>query len=222
VVACTTEIRTTGAEYMPEEYSAPIYAKIALDLAGKIAGGELTEGQRLSGRSLLAAQYRVSPETIRRAVQLLEDTNIVAVFAGSGVVIASRAEAIKDTERHRVIAGVHSIRDEIKRLLKEKAAIEEKLNVMVERLEEMAERLQNIRPIYPYEIVVSVQSPLIGKSINEAKFWQNTGATIVAIRRDEQIIYSPGPYAVFQPGDLLFVTGDPGVDQRVASFLSEP
>lgn len=206
---------------MPEEYSAPVYAKIALDLAGKIAGGELTEGQRLSGRSLLAAQYRVSPETIRRSVQLLEDTGIVDVRAGSGVVIASREQAVKYTERHRVIASVHTIRDEIRRLLKEKAGIESKITVMVERLEEMAERLQNIRPIYPYELAVPANSPLLGKTINDAKFWQNTGATIVAIQRSEEIIYSPGPYAVFQVGDRLFFTGESGVDQRVESFLRD-
>jgi K+/H+ antiporter YhaU regulatory subunit KhtT len=206
---------------MPEEYSAPVYAKIALDLAGKIAGGELTEGQRLSGRSLLAAQYRVSPETIRRSVQLLEDTGIVDVRAGSGVVIASRQQAIKYTERHRVIASVHTIRDEIRQLLREKEAIEAKINVMVERLEEMAERLQNIRPIYPYELAVPPGSPLLGKTLSESKFWQNTGATIVAIQRNDEIIYSPGPYAAFQVDDRLYFTGDTGVDQRVESFLRE-
>lgn len=50
---------------MPEKFETPVYARIALDLARKIASGELAAGSRLSGRSLLSSTYRVSPETIR-------------------------------------------------------------------------------------------------------------------------------------------------------------
>jgi K+/H+ antiporter YhaU regulatory subunit KhtT len=198
----------------------PIYARIALDLAGKIAAGELSEGRRMSGRSLLAGQYRVSPETIRRSIQLLEDMAIVTVQAGSGIVIISRAKAAKYVERNRVITGVHAIRDEINKLHLEKETIENKIMEMIERLEEMVDRLQNIRPIYPYEIPVPADSPLIDKTINDTKFWQNTGATIVAIERDGQVIHSPGPFAVFKKDDLLFLTGVPGVDLRVKDYLN--
>jgi K+/H+ antiporter YhaU regulatory subunit KhtT len=204
---------------MPENYQVPVYARIALDLAGKIAAGELAEGCKIYGRSLLAGQYRVSPETIRRSVQLLEDMDILKSRPGSGVIVVSRGQAVKYVERHRMMTGVHSIRDEISRLMREKNDIEEKINEMIERLEEMADRLQNIRSIYPYEIPVPAGSPLLGKSINDSKFWQNTGATIVAIQRDGAMIYSPGPFAVFMENDRLFLTGEPGVDKRVERFI---
>ncbi len=42
---------------------------------------------------------------------------------------------------------------------------------------------------------LSPRTPLIGKSIGELKFWQSTGGTIVAIRRGQTVILSPGPYA---------------------------
>ncbi|MDY0372402.1 MAG: GntR family transcriptional regulator, partial [Sphaerochaetaceae bacterium] len=51
----------------------PIYARIALDIANRIENGELLEGKRLSGRSLMSSEYGVSPETIRRAFSLLEE-----------------------------------------------------------------------------------------------------------------------------------------------------
>jgi K+/H+ antiporter YhaU regulatory subunit KhtT len=207
------------SDLMPENYQVPVYARIALDLAGKIAGGELAEGRRISGRSLLAGQYRVSPETIRRSVQLLEDMTIVEARAGSGIFVLSRDNAVKYVERFRVMTGVSSIRDEIRRLMKEKTAIEDKIGEMIERLEEMADRLQNIRSIYPYEVPVPAGSPLIGKTINDSRFWQNTGATIVAIQRDGQMIYSPGPYAVFTENDRLFLTGESGVDARAVDYL---
>jgi K+/H+ antiporter YhaU regulatory subunit KhtT len=205
---------------MPEQYQVPVYARIALDLAGQIAGGELPEGSRISGRSLLAGQYRVSPETIRRSVQLLEDMDIVRVRPGSGIEVVSRENAVKYAERFRLKTGVRSIRDEIKSLMAEKAAIEQKIGEMIDRLEEMADRLQNIRSIYPYEIPVPGGSPLIGKTIGDSKFWQTTGATIVAIQRDGDMIYSPGPHAVFQVNDRLFLTGEAGVVQRVTRFLA--
>lgn len=204
---------------MSENYDAPVYAKIALDLAGKIAAGELEEGKRLSGRSLLAGLYRVSPETIRRSIQLLEDMEIVRSHAGSGIAVVSRQQALRYVERHHVMTGIRSIRDEIRQLSKQKADIEAKIGTMIERLEEQADRLQNVRPIYPYEVVVPEGSPLIGKTINDSKFWQNTGATIVAIQRDGDIIYSPGPYAVFTVKDTLFVTGEPGVAERADNYL---
>lgn len=206
---------------MADTYNAPIYAKIALDLAGKIAAGELNEGQRLSGRSLLAGTYRVSPETIRRSIRLLEDMEIVQTKAGSGITVISRPLAMRYVERYRVMTGIRAIREEIRLLVQEKESIEIKIGELIERIEEQANLLQNVRPIYPYEIVVPAGSPLLGKTISDAKFWQNTGATIVAIQRGDLIINSPGPYAVFAQNDVLFVTGDPGVDYRVANYLKE-
>ena len=57
---------------MNEKYTIPIYQKIALDLANKIHSGEIQEGSVIYGRSILAGKYNVSPETIRRAIKLLQ------------------------------------------------------------------------------------------------------------------------------------------------------
>ena len=208
-------------ERMAEQLDMPVYARIALDLAGKIASGELDPGSRLYGRSLLAGQYHVSPETVRRSIQLLEDASIVETRPGSGIVVLSKEQALAYVERHRVMTGIRAIRAEIRQLLGQKAAIEEQISILIERLEEQADRLQNVRPIYPGEIPVPAGSPLLGKTITESKFWQNTGATIVAIQRGAAIIRSPGPDAVFTAGDILFITGEAGVEPRTEEFLSK-
>ena len=62
------------------------YLQIALDLATRIAQGELTEGSRIYGRSVLASEYGVSPETIRKALRLLADMKVVDVKPQSGAV----------------------------------------------------------------------------------------------------------------------------------------
>ena len=64
--------------------SAPIYSQIALDIAYKIARGDLKENSKLTGRSLLSTSYAVSPETIRRSMRMLADVGIVDVKNNSG------------------------------------------------------------------------------------------------------------------------------------------
>ena len=47
----------------------PQYIQIALSSARRIAGGDVPEGAKISGRSKLSSEYNVSPETIRKAVE---------------------------------------------------------------------------------------------------------------------------------------------------------
>ena len=39
-------------------------------------------------------------------------------------------------------------------------------------------------------------------------FWNNTGATIIAIKRHGSTILSPGPHAQFFAGDCILIVGD--------------
>ena len=68
----------------------PIYQKIAIDIASKIAAGKYKTGEKIYGRSMLAAHYAVSPETIRRAMFMLQDVGIVAIESGSGSTVLSQ------------------------------------------------------------------------------------------------------------------------------------
>lgn len=75
------------------------YLQIALDLATRIAQGELTEGSRIYGRSVLASEYGVSPETIRKALRLLADMKVVDVKPQSGAVVLLRPTAPAGTSK---------------------------------------------------------------------------------------------------------------------------
>lgn len=57
-------------------------------------------------------------------------------------------------------------------------------------------------------------SPLKGRTIGELGVRTETGASIVAIVRDDLVLASPGPDARFEPGDLVGVLGTP--EQRTA------
>ena len=58
--------------------SIPKYQQIAIEVASRIARGDLGEGTRISGRTSIAGQYNVSPETARKAFCILSDMGIVS------------------------------------------------------------------------------------------------------------------------------------------------
>ncbi len=198
----------------------PMYSQIALDIAARIAKGDLKENTKITGRSLLSTTYAVSPETIRRSMRLLADVGILDVKNNSGAIVLSRDKAISYMEVYNTGRSVHSLKKELKDLLGERDVINKKIIDIINEIITVNERLKNIDPLQNYEIEVPASSSLIGKSIEDAHFWQNTGATIVAIRRGERIILSPGPYASFVEGDTIVVVGDIAMSDRVRNFIN--
>ena len=57
----------------------PVYQKIAIDIAKKIINGKYSLGEKLSGRSTLASENRVSPETIRKSEYILKEFDILNI-----------------------------------------------------------------------------------------------------------------------------------------------
>ncbi|MGN1003097.1 MAG: TrkA C-terminal domain-containing protein [Oscillospiraceae bacterium] len=186
------------------------YLQIALDLARRIAGGELPEGSRIYGRSVMASEYNVSPETVRRALRLLADMKVVEVKPQSGAVVLSADSARRYIENFEGDADVHALRQQLKELLAEYADLSRRMSDTVTALvKSRCTYAAAEEPLPNYEVPVPRDSPLIGKSIGALKFWQSTGATIVAIRRSQTVILSPGPYAELYAGDVIILVGSP-------------
>jgi K+/H+ antiporter YhaU regulatory subunit KhtT len=199
----------------------PIYQQIAIDLANRIANMEFAIGEKIHGRSTLAGQYNVSPETIRRAVILLEDMNIVEVAQGSGITVKSKDEAFKFIERFKSKDSMTSIKKDIENVLDEKKKLEDNLISYINKIMDYSERFKNSNPFAPIEVEIPKESKLIGKTIADINFWQNTGATIIGIRREGALILSPGPYATFNEGDIYVMVGEESSYERVKAFLIE-
>jgi DNA-binding GntR family transcriptional regulator len=82
------------------------FITIAMDLAERVAGGEYKEGQKISGRSTLSGLYNVSPETVRRALSLLQESGVVSVLPGTGVIVNSVKSAqdyLAESSQYKVI-----------------------------------------------------------------------------------------------------------------------
>ncbi|NOY54138.1 MAG: potassium transporter KefB [Deltaproteobacteria bacterium] len=64
-------------------------------------------------------------------------------------------------------------------------------------------------------------SPVVGKSIENLKIRTRTGATIIAIERENQMQTSPAPAFRLKVGDLLFITGKREDINKALIYLTE-
>ena len=181
------------------------YLQIALDLARRIAKGELPEGSRIYGRSVMASEYNVSPETIRRALRLLADMKVVEVKPQSGAIVLSADSARRYIANFEENSDVHALRQQLKEYADLSRRLSETVAALVKSRDTFAAAEE---PLPNYEVPVPKDSSLIGKSLGALKFWQSTGATVVAIRRSQTVILSPGPYAELYAGDVLVLVGN--------------
>ena len=206
-----------------EDKGVPVakYEKIALDIAYSILNGEWKIGEMVKGRSTLSGKYSVSPETIRRALKLLEELQVVNVIEKKGILIKSKEAANTFIKEYQSKDRILSLREEISKLMDEKTAIEKSVLERLDSVIEQAMILRNIGIIYPLELKVSEKSHLVGKSIGEARFWNHTGATIIGVNRSGHLYLSPGPKLVFFSNDIIFYVGnDTNISDKVTKFVN--
>jgi K+/H+ antiporter YhaU regulatory subunit KhtT len=196
------------------------YVAIAVDIATRIVRGEYREGQKIFGRSTLAGKYNVSPETIRRALILLQETGIVDVIPGVGVVVKSHRAAEVYLAEYGQKQVLRDIQERLTMLLRERdrvdAEIERLTKDLLDYTFKMVGRLQKID-----EVRVWPGSPLVGKTLVELDFRARTGATVLSIYRNGREILSPEAKTVIQSGDVLIVVGPPEVKEAVSNLARE-
>ena len=198
----------------------PKYQLIAEDIAAKIVERKYVVGEKIYARSSLASHYGVSPETTRRAIAVLQDLNIVEATKGSGVVIVSYENAAQFVHRLDDVKSVRELQmtleQKIENQKKELSNIQDTLEEFVSR----TNRLQSINPFVPFQVEITDDCPFLSNNIGKINFWQQTGATIIGIKKGEDIIISPGPYAELQAGDTLYFVGNDNCFSVVKQFLN--
>lgn len=197
----------------------PKYQQIAADIAAKIVCGDYAEGQKIYVRSSLASQYGVSTETGRRAMSVLADMKIVEVTKGSGVLIVSQKKATDFVLKFNSISRMSDLKKRIMDTLKQQIEQNNQMQSMLDDLMYKTERFRTANPFAPFDIEITDKASAVGLSISETNFWHNTTATIIAISRGDEMIISPGPYAVINVGDILYYIGDENCHERVRNFL---
>lgn len=80
--------RVVGAGAGPSSVTA--YGRIAAELLRRIESGEFATSDALPSEAALMAEFDVSRNTVRRAIQVLVDEGAVVVRQGAGAFVAAR------------------------------------------------------------------------------------------------------------------------------------
>jgi K+/H+ antiporter YhaU regulatory subunit KhtT len=182
------------------------YEQIALDLALRIMRNEYHRGERVSGRSTLAGRYKVSPETIRRAIALLEDAGVVETQAGTGIIIRSKRAAEDYFQAYQGEKALNNLQDQLERLQQEKKKIDREIDKTIkEMITYLWGMIDNLQYLEKFEI--PEDSPLIGQTLASTRLRSLTGATVVSIERDGEETFSPPSSMQLMAWDLIAVVG---------------
>lgn len=201
--------------------SLPQYEAIALNIAARIASGAIHKGAKLYGRSVLASEYHVSAETVRKAINLLAEMNVVEIKEKSGSIVISTDNARRYLDSVHERCSQDELKLQLNHLMQTNMQITKSIYDICNHLIESkktTDPLENNIPLY--EVTVSEHSDKVGKSLIKLNFWHATGATIVAIRRDMNLMVSPGPEAELYPSDVVIFVGSQSCPESVEAFLN--
>lgn len=196
------------------------YTRIAISLAERIASGQLKEGDKLSGRSKLSPEYNVSPETIRRTLRLLADMKVVEVKEQSGVYVLSADNARRYLHNFADQTDIRGKQHQLKELLVRQEHLNRQMAALCRDILDETSQTPDALPNYYCRI--PDDWPHSGTTVGALRFWQATGATIVAIRRGLSYIVSPGPYAELYAGDAVIFVGGVKAREAVSHFFANP
>ena len=197
------------------------YQQIAVEIAQRIVDGRYQPGERLNARSTLAGNFNVPPETARKAVNILEDLNIMEARHGSGSYVSSVEKAAAFLNRYNSVHTIQETREELLGSIARQREELEHFSSLLDKLVVQTNRAHNVAALVPYELPIPETCDKIGKTIGEMNLWHMTGATVVAIQRKGETIVSPGPYVTFRKDDILYFVGGEAAKQRMISYLFE-
>lgn len=206
-------------EKIRNKISTPRYQQIAIEIATRIAGEEYRVGEKIYARSNIAGQYGVSPETARRAISVLCDLNIVSSEKGSGVTIKSHKNAVNFIKQHSKRQTIDTIKENILDSIDRQQKEMDTLNRHLSDLIIASEHFRSMNPFMPFEVRITSKCIYLNKTISEIQFWQNTGATVLGIQRNDMMIKSPGPYAILLENDILYFLAQDDNSKQVKDFL---
>ncbi len=195
------------------------YIDIAIQIAILIVNGEFVEGDRVSGRSTLASRYNVSSETVRRAIAILKDFGVVDSEPKNGITIVSRNKAKEFIATYNKKGSVLQVKQEILDLI---ATRKDQDALLLEKLQNVIEELsapRDLGTIVSMELTLPANSSLVKKTLEDCNFWNTTGATIIAIRRDGTTYLSPNPLWELSPLDVLVFVGKKDTYKKMKSYI---
>lgn len=198
----------------------PRYVEIAKDLAKKIEIETIKVDDVLKGRTLLSSEYNVSSETIRKAINILASEHIVRVKHGYGVIVISKENASKFLKKMQETSADNTLVEETNDLIKKRNELNEEISKNIALLVKKTSNT-SVKDIEFHELTITDDCWVINQTIGDVYFYNYTEATIVAIKRGDKLIVSPGPDFTFIANDVLIVVGKDNLSyQRALTYLT--
>lgn len=198
----------------------PRYVEIAKDLAKKIEIETIKVDDVLKGRTLLSSEYNVSSETIRKAINILASEHIVRVKHGYGVIVISKENASKFLKKMQETSADNTLVEETNNLIKKRNELNEEISKNIALLVKKTSNT-SVKDIEFHELTITDDCWVINQTIGDVYFYNYTEATIVAIKRGDKLIVSPGPDFTFIANDVLIVVGKDNLSyQRALTYLT--
>ena len=197
----------------------PRYVEIAKDLAKKIEIETIKVDDVLKGRTLLSSEYNVSSETIRKAINILASEHIVRVKHGYGVIVISKENASKFLKKMQETSVDNTLVEETNDLIKKRNELNEEISKNIALLVKKTSNT-SVKDIEFHELTITDDCWVINQTIGDVYFYNYTEATIVAIKRGDKLIVSPGPDFTFIANDVLIVVGKDNLSYQRALTLS--
>ncbi|AND78610.1 TrkA C-terminal domain-containing protein [Streptococcus pantholopis] len=195
------------------------FQKIAVEVAKKIAIGDYSVGEKIKSRSTLAATFGVSPETTRRALNILADLHIVALKHGSGAIVLSKEKAIEFVEDFDNTNDIEIQKERILKKIDEQEKNLLELKGLVSVYLDQSKLVNKKYPLDPYGLRLDADSELVGLQVQEAQIWHKIGAVLVAIERNNELLLAPSPYQRLQEDDLIYFIGEEASYTRMAEVF---
>ncbi len=196
------------------------YQEIAVDIAHAVYMGEFQEGEKIHGRSTLAARFNVSPETIRRAIAILQNSGVVFVSQGIGIIVESKLQAEKFLRSFDQKGELQLFMEEIKKLMDQRREIDAQIENHLQRVMVHMERARS-RFLDVEEIEVPTGSKAAGKTLKELRIREHTGVTVVAVVKKGNEEFAPAAGYIVEENDLFLVIGPQEGQQKLKDLLEK-
>ncbi len=193
------------------------YQSIAYEIAKRISAESIEEGEKLRGRSLLASEFEVSSETIRKAMRLLSNIGVVEVRQRSGIYVISRNAAQMYVEQYRKQNEAYRLFSDTQELLEESERIQKLLQKRIKRLLETSKN--DVFPFDFFTVKLKEGDKNLNKSLKDIKFWNETSGLVLAIEADGELYQAPNPSMPLESGMSLYILGDDDVKKKTLSLF---
>jgi DNA-binding transcriptional regulator YhcF (GntR family) len=195
----------------------PRYKKIAYEIAKRIVAYQFKEGEKLRGRSMLASEYRVSSETIRKAMRLLTNLGVVEVRVRSGIYVLSHKAATLYLEQYKKHNEVHRMFTDTQELLKQTSRNHRMLEKHIETLLESSR--SDVFPFDYFTIKLTHDDLNLGETFKSLDFWNKTHGLVLAIEHEGHLYQAPNPNVPLEAEMTLYVLGDDYVKQTIETLF---